>query len=304
MQEFLHIPVLLQEVVDAFELVPGDMFFDGTLGAGGHAKAILEKNKNIKKYIGVDQDAEALEAAKKNLEAFGQVEYVHSNYENAIDDFCDNTFGGILADIGVSSYQIDNAERGFSFLHDGPLDMRMNKDNTLTAEDVVNTYSETELANVIYNYGEERESRKIAAKIVKARQQKRITTTGELKNIVSAAVFKNPASAVQRTFQAIRIEVNDELGVLKRFISKAFQKLRKGGRLAIISFHSLEDRIVKQAFADFSRDCICPPSFPVCVCGHKRTGELVTKKPVVASVEELKHNKRSSSAKLRVIEKL
>lgn len=304
MQEFLHIPVLLNDVVNSFKLDSGDMFFDATLGGGGHAKEILKKFPQIKAYVGVDQDAEALSAAKINLKDFKQVEYEHSNYETAIDKFEDNTFAGILADIGVSSYQIDNSERGFSFLHDGPLDMRMNKDNNFSAMDVVNGYSEKELADVIYNYGEERDSRRIAACIVKSRQKQKITTTSQLQKIVASCSHKNPASAVQRTFQAIRIEVNDELGVLKRFIEKAFKKLRKGGRLAIISFHSLEDRIVKQAFQEFARGCICPPSFPVCVCGHKPEGKLVNKKPIVATESELLQNKRSASAKLRVIEKL
>lgn len=304
MTEFVHVPVLLDSVVDGFDLKSGDNFLDATLGGGGHAKALLTKYPKIARYIGVDQDKDAIAAAKKNLAEFGQVEYEHLNYADATEKFADVEFGGILADIGVSSYQIDSAERGFSFLKDGPLDMRMNKDSDFTAENVVNEYSQTELANVIYNFGEEKDSRRIATAIVNARKTKRITTTLELKNIIESVEKKNAASAVQRTFQAIRIEVNGELEVLKQFVGKAFGLLRKGGRLAIITFHSLEDRIVKNAFAELSRGCICPPSFPVCVCGHKPEGRLVNKKPIVATAEELKQNKRSASAKLRIIEKL
>jgi len=302
--EFAHVPVLLECVVGSFNLKSGDWFLDATLGGGGHAKAILKKYPQIEKYIGVDQDAEAIAAAKKNLSEFKQVEYSHINYCDAPEEYKNNKFGGILADIGVSSYQIDSAERGFSFNKNGPLDMRMNKDNEFSAEDVVNDYVQQELANVIYKYGEEKDSRRIAAAIVEARKNERITTTFQLKQVIESVCKKNAASAVQRTFQAIRIEVNNELGVLQEFIKNAFSLLRKGGRLAIITFHSLEDRIVKQAFADLSRGCICPPSFPVCVCGHKPEGKLITKKPTIASEEELKENKRSASAKLRVIEKL
>ena len=304
MTKFAHVPVLLESVVGGFDLVAEDNFFDATLGGGGHAKAILKKFPNISRYIGVDQDTDAIVTAKQTLAEFGQVEYEHLNYVDAINKFADIKFGGILADIGVSSYQIDSAERGFSFLKDGPLDMRMNKDNSFKAEDVVNGYSQTDLANVIYNYGEEKDSRRIASAIVNARKTKRITTTLQLKQIIKSVEKKNAASAVQRTFQAIRIEVNSELDVLKKFVFDAFKALRKGGRLAIITFHSLEDRIVKQAFAELCRGCICPPSFPVCVCGHKPEGVLVNKKPIVATAEELKQNKRSASAKLRIIEKL
>ena len=304
MTEFSHVPVLLDSVVDSFKLKSGDYFLDATLGGGGHAKAILEKFPQIEKYIGIDQDADAIAAAKKNLSKFSQLEYKQINYKDAFDFELDHKFGGVLADIGVSSYQIDNAERGFSFNSDGPLDMRMNKENPLTAEIIVNNYSQTELANIIYNYGEEKESRKIAVAIVNYRRAHKIKTTLELRKIIESATGKSAASAVQRTFQAIRICVNDELGTLQTFIEKAFSNLRKGGRLAIITFHSLEDRIVKQAFAKFARGCICPPSFPVCVCGHKPDGKIITKKPIVANAAELKVNKRSASAKLRVIEKL
>ena len=304
MAEFVHVPVLLQEVVDSFDLKSGDWFLDATVGGGGHAKALLKKFPQIKKYIAIDQDAEAIAAAKENLADFTQVEYKNINYSEAPDELNSHKFGGILADIGVSSYQVDTAERGFSFQKDGPLDMRMNTENPISAAEIINNYSQEELANIIYKYGEEKNSRRIAAAIVASRKKQKIVTTFQLKQIIESATGKNAVSAVQRTFQAIRIYVNNELGALQEFIGKAFNLLRKGGRLAIITFHSLEDRIVKQAFSSLCQGCICPPSFPVCVCGHKPEGKLLTKKPIIASEKELAQNKRSASAKLRVIEKL
>lgn len=304
MSDFVHIPVLLNQTVESFNLQNGDWFLDATLGGAGHAKAILSRNPQLNKYIGFDQDQEAIAAAKKNLKSFKNVEYVNQNFVNAPQYLEGKQFGGILADIGVSSHQIDTPERGFSFNKNGKLDMRMNLKNEFSAYSVINGYSEKSLADIIYKYGEEKDSRKIAAAIVKARQNKPIETTLQLQQIVANASFKKPMDAVQKTFQAIRIEVNDELEVLKEFITGAFKMLRSGGRLAIITFHSLEDRIVKNAFADLCKGCICPPSFPVCVCGHKPEGKLITKKPITATNEQIKENPRCACAKLRVIEKL
>ena len=305
-KEFVHVPVLLNEVVQSFALQKNDLFLDCTLGGAGHAKALLEKYPQISEYFGIDQDAEALAAAKRELKSFKKVNYVHSNFKDAVKSLEEHAgkFGGILVDLGVSSYQIDNEERGFSFQKDGKLDMRMNTENEFSAWSVVNGYSEKTLADIIFKYGEEKESRRIAAAIVARREKGSIETTLQLQQIVASSVRGDAKKAVQKVFQAIRIEVNGELDGLGEFVKDAFSLLRKGGRLAIISFHSLEDRIVKNAYQDLARGCICPPSFPVCVCGHIPEGKILTKKPVEATEEELKLNRRSSSAKLRVIEKL
>ena len=310
MTEFSHIPVLLEPTVELLDIKPNGVYVDGTLGGAGHSKEILKKAK-IKRLIGIDQDEEALAAAKANLKDFDNVTYVHDNFKN-IDDILDDLkldeVDGILVDIGVSSYQIDAAERGFSFRFDAKLDMRMDKSKSFSAYELVNEYSEEELTRVIRDYGEEKFARSIARHIVKKRESGAISTTKELEDIVLKSVPRyrgqDGKSNVQRTFQAIRIEVNQELEVLKIFIDKAISKLKKGGRLAIISFHSLEDRIVKQKFKELATGCICPPDFPICVCGHKATVKLITKHPVDATEEELKRNPRSAPAKLRVIEKL
>ena len=310
MTEFSHIPVLLEPTVEILSVKPNGIYVDGTLGGAGHSKEILKKAK-IKQLIGIDQDEEALAAAKKNLEKFDNVTYVHDNFKN-IDDILDELdlqeVDGILVDIGVSSYQIDAAERGFSFRFDAKLDMRMDKSKTFSAYNVVNEYSEEELTRVIREYGEEKFAKSIARHILKHREVGDISTTKELEEIILKSVPRyrgqDGKSNVQRTFQAIRIEVNNELNVLKEFIDKAVSKLKKGGRLAVISFHSLEDRIVKQKFKELATGCICPPDFPICVCGHKAVVKLITKHPVEATEEELKRNPRSAPAKLRVIEKL
>lgn len=310
MTEFSHIPVLLEPTIELLDIKSNGIYVDGTLGGAGHSKEILKKTK-INRLIGIDQDEEALAAAKENLKDFDNVTYVHDNFKN-IDDIL-NEFeiqevDGILVDIGVSSYQIDAAERGFSFRFDAKLDMRMDKSKSFSAYELVNEYSEEELIRVIRDYGEEKFARSIARHIVKRRESDAISTTKELEDIVLKSVPRyrgqDGKSNVQRTFQAIRIEVNQELEVLKVFIDKAVSKLKKGGRLAIISFHSLEDRIVKQKFKELATGCICPPDFPICVCGHKPIVKLVTKHPVDATDEELKRNPRSAPAKLRVIEKL
>ncbi len=308
--EFSHIPVLKTETIELLNVKPNGVYVDGTLGGAGHSKAIEEKAQ-IKKLIGVDQDIEALEAAKKNLSDYNNVVYVKDNFRNIdtiLEELNIEAVDGILVDIGVSSYQIDSAERGFSFRQDARLDMRMSRDNSFSAYELVNSYSEEELTRVIRDYGEEKFAKSIARHILKARETKPIETTKELENIILSSVPRykgqDGRSNVQRTFQAIRIEVNSELEVLKEFIDKAVKLLKKGGRLAVISFHSLEDRIVKQKFKELATGCICPSDFPICVCGHKAEVKIITKHPVEATEDELKINPRSAPAKLRVIEKL
>lgn len=310
MAEFVHIPVLKSEVVSLLCVKPNGIYVDGTIGGAGHAKAILESEK-IKLLIGIDQDEEALVAAKNNLKNFDNVKLIHGNFRD-IDKILDSenieNVDGILVDIGVSSHQIDEAERGFSFRTDAKLDMRMDRSKAFSAYELVNTYAEEELERVIRGYGEEKFAKSIARHIAKAREDKPITTTKELEKIILSSVPRyrgqDGKSNVQRTFQAIRIEVNGELDALSEFIDKAVNKLKSGGRLEIISFHSLEDRIVKQKFKELATGCICPPDFPICVCGHKATVKIITKHPVEATEAELKINSRSASAKLRVIEKL
>ena len=308
--EFSHIPVLKNETIELLNVKAGGVYFDGTLGGAGHSKAIQEKAQ-IKKLIGVDQDSEALEAAKKNLSEFDNVVYVNDNFRNIdsiLDELNIDAVDGILVDIGVSSYQIDSAERGFSFRQDARLDMRMSRSNSFSAYELVNEYDEEDLTRVIRDYGEEKFARSIARHIIKSRSSKPIETTKELENIILSSVPRykgqDGRSNVQRTFQAIRIEVNGELDALKEFIDKAVNYLKPGGRLAIISFHSLEDRIVKQKFKELATGCICPPDFPICVCGHKASVKLITKHPVEATKEELEINPRSAPAKLRVVEKI
>lgn len=310
MAKFVHIPVLKSEVVSLLCVKPNGIYVDGTIGGAGHAKAILESDK-IKLLIGIDQDEEALVAAKNNLKNFDNVKLIHGNFRD-IDKILDSenieNVDGILVDIGVSSHQIDEAERGFSFRTDAKLDMRMDRSKAFSAYELVNTYAEEELERVIRDYGEEKFAKSIARHIAKAREEKPITTTKELEKIILSSVPRyrgqDGKSNVQRTFQAIRIEVNGELDALSEFIDKAVNKLKSGGRLEIISFHSLEDRIVKQKFKELATGCICPPDFPICVCGHKATVKIITKHPVEATEAELKINSRSASAKLRVIEKL
>lgn len=308
--EFSHIPVLKERTIELLNVRDGLVYVDGTLGGGGHSKAIEEK-ANIKLLVGIDQDIEALTAAKKNLSNFDNVIYVNDNFKNIdsiLDDLKIDLVDGILVDIGVSSYQIDNGERGFSFKQNAKLDMRMSQSNPFSAYKLVNTYSEDELTRVIREYGEEKFAKSIAKHIIKAREQKMIETTKELEEIILSSVPRyrgqDGRSNVQRTFQAIRIEVNGELDALSVFIDKAIERLKPKGRLAIISFHSLEDRIVKQKFRELSTGCICPPDFPICVCGHKSKVKLITKHPVEATNEEISFNSRSAPAKLRVVEKI
>lgn len=310
--EFSHLPVLYSEVMDALAVKPDGIYLDGTLGGGGHSEGICQRLSENGTLIGVDRDKDALNAAEKRLQPYKNNKiFVQSNYADVkliLREQGVSGLDGALLDLGVSSFQLDNPERGFSYMHDAPLDMRMNTDDSFTAEDVVNGYSEAELTKIIKDYGEERWAARIAQFIVKARKDKRLTSTYELVDVIKAAI---PAKArregphpAKRTFQAIRIEVNDELGQLERSINDFVDVLSPGGRLAVISFHSLEDRIIKEAFKKRLDPCTCPPEFPVCVCGKVADVKKVTGKPVTASEEELEQNPRARSAKLRVLEKL
>ncbi|MBQ9790775.1 MAG: 16S rRNA (cytosine(1402)-N(4))-methyltransferase RsmH [Clostridia bacterium] len=311
--EFSHVPVLLEECMEGLALENGGIYIDGTIGGAGHSSEILKRTKDSK-LIGIDRDTEALAASKKRLEEFGgRVTLVHSNFndikEVAEAQGIDGKVDGILIDLGVSSHQLDSAERGFSFRFDSPLDMRMDQGSEgLTAFDVVNNYSESELKRIFKEYGEERFAGSIARKICAVREKKPIETTFELRDIILSSVprFKghDGKSNVTRVFQAIRIEVNNELLGLEKAIRDAASVLKAGGRLAIISFHSLEDRIVKNTFKDMACDCVCPHDFPICVCNHRATTKIITNHPVTATESELEVNSRSSSAKLRVAEKL
>ena len=310
-QEFRHLSVLPEEVIEGLKIDPSGIYVDGTLGGGGHAFLVAEKLSRGGKLIGIDRDAEAIEAATKRLEPFkDRVTIVKGNYENAkqiLSDLGIDKVNGILLDLGVSSYQFDNKDRGFSYREDAPLDMRMDRSDVMTAYDVVNTYSENDLCRILKDYGEEKFAKNIAARIVKNREIAPIRTTFELTETIKASIparFRETGGhPSKKTFQAIRIEVNRELDILKNVIGDLIDLLAPGGRLCIISFHSLEDRIVKQAFKEAEAPCICPPDFPVCVCGRKSKGSVVTRKPVTAGEEELENNQRAHSAKLRIFEK-
>lgn len=310
--EFKHIPVLFHEIMDIMEPKPGEFFVDCTLGGGGHSKGFLERTSPDGRLIGIDQDTNALAAAQQNLSSYeGRVVFVHSNYQNLdaiLNEYAPEGVDGILFDIGVSSHQLDEKDRGFSYMQDAPLDMRMNREQSLDAWQVVNTYSEDELHRIIKEYGEERWAKRVAKFIVEFRSQKPIETTGELVDIIKRAIPKGAreegSHPAKRTFQAIRIEVNNELGVLQDTIAVAVKHLKKGGRLGIISFHSLEDRIVKEQFRYFASDCICPPELPFCQCDKVSEVKILTRKPVTASAEELEANSRAKSAKFRAVEKI
>ncbi len=310
--EFSHVPVLYEPVLKALNVKPDGVYIDGTLGGGGHARGVCERLSAEGTFIGIDRDRDALAAAEKRLEGTAPKKFlVQSNYEDVkqvLRDLGILRADGALLDLGVSSFQLDNPQRGFSYMQDAPLDMRMNADDSLTAEEVVNEYSRQQLAKIIKDYGEEKWAARIAQFIEEARREQRITTTFQLVDIIKRAV---PAAArrdgphpAKRTFQAIRIEVNDELGQLTRSINDFIDILAPGGRLAIISFHSLEDRIVKEAFQKRLDPCTCPPDLPVCVCGKKPDVKKVTRKPIEADEAELAANPRSRSAKLRSIEKI
>lgn len=307
--EFHHVSVLLHECVEALRIRPDGIYVDGTMGGGGHSLEIAKRLQNGR-LICIDQDPNAHAAAGKRLAEYrDKITFIRDNFGNIgsiLDTLGIEKIDGMLLDIGVSSHQLDEAARGFSYQQDAPLDMRMNPDKPFSAYDVVNGYDEDALDRIIFTYGEERWARRIAQFIVREREQKPIETTGELVEIIKKAVPKGARKdgphPAKRTFQAIRIEVNGELEVLQRAIDAAAARLSVGGRLCIITFHSLEDRIVKEAFRKQENPCICPPQFPVCVCGRKPLGRVITKKPILPSKEESEENPRSRSAKLRVLE--
>ena len=309
--EFNHISVLLNECLEGLNIKENGIYVDGTLGGAGHSSEILKKLSNEGRLIGIDQDTDALKAAKERLENYSNVTFVHSNFssiENVLNNLNIDGVDGILMDLGVSSYQLDEGERGFSYMKDAPLDMRMNRENDFSAYNVVNEYSEEDLYRIIRDYGEEKFAKRIASFIVENRQEKNIETTLELveiiKNAIPAKARREGPHPAKRTFQAIRIEVNRELSILHKTIDDGVEKLNKGGRMAIITFHSLEDRIVKNKFRDLAVSCRCPKEFPVCVCGEKAKVKIISRKAIEPTKEEVEINPRSRSAKLRVIEKL
>lgn len=308
--EFKHKSVLLNECIENLNIKSSGIYVDGTLGGGGHSYEILKRLNNTGKLIGIDRDTEALSAAKIKLNEFNNLYTVHDNHANIMNILKDlNISGvdGILLDLGVSSYQLDEADRGFSYMHDAKLDMRMNREDSLLAYDVVNKYSEDELARIFFDYGEERYSKSIARKICEKRKEKNIETTLELVDIIKSAMptkaLKEKQHPAKRVFQAIRIEVNEELTKLKQAVIDSIMSLNDGGRLAIITFHSLEDKIVKHTYEEMEGRCTCPKSFPVCVCNFKSYGNIVNKKPIVSKDKELEENARARSAKLRVFER-
>ena len=311
MSEFHHISVLLEECLEGLDIKPDGIYADGTLGGAGHSSRIAQR-LTTGKLIGIDRDPVALAAAGARLESYGdRVTLVHSNFceiGRVFRDLGIEKADGILLDLGVSSPQLDDGARGFSYMTDAPLDMRMNGQDALNAETVVNTWSQEELCRILYDYGEERYAPRIASAICRYRADKPIRTTLELVDIIRsampAAALREKQHPAKRSFQAIRIAVNDELGAVEKVMRDAIPLLRKGGRLAVITFHSLEDRIVKNAMAAAAKGCTCPPEFPVCVCGKKPQVKLITRKPITASDVELQANPRSRSAKLRVCEKL
>ncbi len=298
---------MLRECIDGLDIKPDGIYVDGTVGGAGHSCEIA-KRLTSGRLLAVDRDPTAVETARERLKDFNAtvIKANYSELDRVLSDQGIDSVDGILLDLGVSSHQLDTAERGFSYRLDAPLDMRMSQEG-ISAKDIVNGWSEKELARIIFEYGEEKYARNIASAIVKCREQKKIDTTGELSEIIKSAVparSKREKNPCKRTFQAIRIAVNEELLHLSLALDKAFDALRPGGRLCIITFHSLEDRLVKQRFAAYCRGCECPPDFPVCVCGKKPRGKLVNRKPITAGEKELEENRRSSGAKLRIIEKL
>lgn len=342
--EFKHIPVLLNEVIEGLNLSPSGFYLDCTLGGAGHSTEILKKLNDKGILVGFDKDIEAIQTSTKKLEKYSNIVFydinkktfsndileinsyneleklksdkekpisilIKSDFKNSINILKEMGFpllNGLLIDLGISSYQIDNQDRGFSFRLDSPLDMRMDQSQNFTAKDIINTYSEKELTNIFYKYGEEKFSKSIVKNIIKAKTEKPIETTRELNDIIENSMPKkvvfSRGGAAKKVFQALRIEVNGELNGLEEFLTKSVSLLSKNGRICVISFHSLEDRIVKNVFKELSTDCICPPSFPKCVCNHKAKIKLINKKPIIASEEELNLNSRSASAKLRIVE--
>ena len=308
---FKHKSVLLEETVDGLAIKPDGIYVDGTLGGGGHAFEVCSRLNEQGRFIGIDQDAAAIEAASERLRDFGEkVTIIRSNYcemKSRLHEIGVDKVDGIVIDLGVSSYQLDTAERGFSYRVDAPLDMRMDQRQQLTAREIVNTYSEADLFRVIRDYGEDKFAKNIAKHIVIERQKAPIETTGQLNEIIRHAIpmkfQKTAGHPSKRTFQAIRIELNRELDVLRESLDDMIEMLNPGGRICIITFHSLEDRIVKSAFRKNENPCTCPSYFPVCVCGNVSKGKVITRKPILPSEEELEYNSRSKSAKLRIFER-
>ena len=299
---------MLEECIQGLNIKPNGIYVDGTMGGAGHSKEIVKKIAKEGLLIGIDRDEEAICVAKERLQDFDNVIYVHDNHDN-IKNILENLeipqVDGILLDLGVSSYQLDERNRGFSYMGNGVLDMRMDKTQELTAKDVVNKYKEEDLAHIIYEYGEEKFSRAIARKIVEKRKEKEIETTEELVNIIETVIpyRKGEGHPAKRTFQAIRIEVNDEIKPLYNTVKDSIDSLKPGGRLCILTFHSLEDRAVKNAFQDAAGKCTCPPGLPYCACGAVSKGRIITRKPMIPTEEEQNENSRSKSAKLRIFEK-
>ncbi|MCI8618411.1 MAG: 16S rRNA (cytosine(1402)-N(4))-methyltransferase RsmH [Clostridia bacterium] len=308
--EFKHKSVLLDECIEGLNIKPDGIYVDGTLGGAGHSKEIVKKLSKKGLLIGIDRDEDALKAARENLKEFQNVKFVKDNHDNIkqiLEDIGIEKVDGILLDLGVSSYQLDERNRGFSYMGENELDMRMDKSQELTAKIVVNTYNEEELANIIYEYSEERFSKQIARNICEYRKNKEIETTKQLVEIIEKSIPKskqNDGHPAKRTFQAIRIEVNDEIKPLYKTVKDCIDVLNQKGRLCIITFHSLEDRAVKNAMIDAKGKCTCPGDLPYCVCGAKSLGNIITKKPIVASKKEQEENSRSKSAKLRIFERL
>ena len=307
--EFKHKPVLLEETIEGLKIKEDGIYVDGTLGGAGHSKEILKRLSSKGMLIGIDRDEEALKAAKENLKQYSNVKYVHGNHdeiEEILKKLNIEKVDGILLDLGVSSYQLDERNRGFSYLGENELDMRMDKSQELSAKNVVNEYPEEKLANVIYEYGEEKFSRQIARNICEYRKNQEIHTTKQLVEIIEKSIPKskqNDGHPAKRTFQAIRIEVNDEIKPLYNTVKDCIDCLKEQGRLCIITFHSLEDRAVKNAMLEAKGRCTCPPDLPYCVCGAKSLGKIITRKPIVATKLEQEENSRSKSAKLRIFER-
>lgn len=309
--EFKHISVLYEETLNSLDIKDGGIYVDGTLGGGGHSRGILERGKNIR-LIGIDRDIEAIGAARERLKDYeNNITLVNDNFsniKNILSEHNIDKIDGVVLDLGVSSYQLDNAERGFSYMHDARLDMRMNSNDELSAYEVVNNYSKDALTKIFYEYGEEKWSARVAEFIVNKREKKPVETTLELVEIIKAAipmkVRVEGSHPAKRIFQAIRIEVNNELGILKNTISDISEVLKPGGRISVITFHSLEDRIIKKAFTELAMGCVCPKNFPVCVCNRQPIVKIISKKPILPTTEEENENPRSKSAKLRVAEKI
>lgn len=304
--EFKHEPIMLQQCIEYLNIKPDGIYVDGTIGGAGHSSEIVKRLNENGLLIGIDRDKDALTASQKRLAKYSNVKYVwgrHEEIKKHLEDLKISKIDGVLLDLGVSSYQIDEASRGFSYTKNAMLDMRMNQEQNFTAKDIINTYSKEDLENIFKEYGEEKFSKRIAEKIAEKRKHSEITTTYELADIIREAVPKDAIDSFKRIFQALRIEVNCELKELYNAIKDIASVLNDTGRICIITFHSLEDRIVKNAFIDLEGRCTCPKDFPQCVCGYKSYGKILTKKPIVATLEEQERNPRSKSAKLRVFER-